>query len=213
MVKTFFTITVPLALSFLLSACSSNGAKKEEVVSTPPAIYKVDFDTSHGSFVVEVHTDWSPFGSARLYELVQKGFYDNNRFFRVVRGFVVQFGINGDPATNRNWATAGIPDEPPKAHNERGTLTFAASQLPNSRTTQLFVNLGDNSASLDPRGFAPVGKVISGMDVVDSLYGGYGEMAPNGPGPDPTMIQTEGNSYLTSKFPHLDYIRTATIEK
>jgi peptidyl-prolyl cis-trans isomerase A (cyclophilin A) len=206
--------TIPVIfVCSLFSGCSSSTEKKEESTSAPPAVYKVDFDTSRGPFVVEVHSDWAPYGSARFYELVKKGFYDSDRFFRVVRGFIVQFGINGDPAVNRDWMNSGIPDEGPKHPNERGTLTFAKSQLPNSRSTQLFINVNDNSAALDPQGFAPIGKVVSGMDTVDDLYAGYGEMAPQGPGPDPNQIQMEGNAYLTSKFPHLDYIKTATIEK
>jgi peptidyl-prolyl cis-trans isomerase A (cyclophilin A) len=207
------TISIALATCLLAGCSSSSSEKKEEAVSTPPAVYKVDFDTSRGPFVVEVHSDWAPYGAARFYELVRKGFYDNNRFFRVVRGFIVQFGINGDPAVNRDWMTSGIPDEGPRQPNERGTIVFAKSQLPNSRTTQLFINLADNAGALDPQGFAPFGKVVSGMDTVDNIYAGYGEMAPNGSGPDPAQIQIEGNTYLTSKFPHLDYIKTATIEK
>lgn len=187
--------------------------EKEEAVGAPPPVYKVNFDTSRGPFVVEVHSDWAPYGSARLYELVRKGFYDNDRFFRVVRGFIVQFGINGDPAINRDWATLSIPDDPMvEQHNARGTVVFAKSQMANSRTTQLYINLRDNSGSLDPQHFVPVGKVISGMETVDDIYGGYGEMAPNGPGPDPNQIQTEGNAYLTRRFPHLDYIKTATVD-
>ncbi len=163
--------------------------------------------------MVEVHSDWAPYGSARLYELVGKGFYDGNRFFRVLHGFVAQFGINGDPKVNREWMDSTIPDDPRIRHNVRGTLTFAATRLINSRSTQLFVNLRDNSETLDSQNFAPVGQVVSGMEVVDDLWGGYGEMAPNGQGPNPTQIQMEGNDYLQRLFPHLDYIKTATIVK
>jgi peptidyl-prolyl cis-trans isomerase A (cyclophilin A) len=207
------TVSIALASSFLAGCSSSNSEKKQEAVSAPPAVFRVDFDTSRGPFVVEVHSDWASYGSARFYELTKKGFYDNNRFFRVVRGFVVQFGINGDPAVNRDWMNSGIPDEGPKQPNERGTVAFAKSQLPNSRTTQLFINLADNSHMLDPKGFAPIGKVVSGMDTVDNIYAGYGEMAPRGSGPDANQIEIEGNSYLTGKFPHLDYIKAATVEK
>jgi peptidyl-prolyl cis-trans isomerase A (cyclophilin A) len=204
-------ITVLLGAGLFLSGCSSSSEKKEAAAGPPP-VYKIDFDTSRGLFVVEVHTEWAPYGSARLYELVTKGLYDNDRFFRVVRGFVVQWGINGDPAVNRDWMAANIPDDPRLQHNARGTLTFAKSQMQNSRSTQLFINLRDNSDSLDPQRFAPLGRVISGMDVVDDLYGGYGDMPP-GPGPDPSQIQMEGNAYLARRFPHLDYIKKATIEK
>ncbi len=205
-------ITVSLGLSVLLSGCSS-GEKKTEVATGPPPVYKIDFDTSHGQFVVEVHTDWAPYGSARVYELVKKGFYDGDRFFRVVRGFVVQFGISGDPAINRDWMSATIPDDPRLQHNVRGSVVFAKSQMANSRSTQLFINLRDNSESLDAQNFAPFGTVVSGMDIVDAIYAGYGDMPPNGAGPDPTQIQLEGNAYLDRLFPHLDHIKTATIEK
>jgi peptidyl-prolyl cis-trans isomerase A (cyclophilin A) len=208
------TITVSLGSILLLSGCSSSSeTAKNEVAALPPPVYKVDFDTSRGTFVVEVHNDWGPYGSARFYELVRNGFYDGDRFFRVVRGFVVQFGINGDPGVNRNWASSSIPDDPRTQHNERGTLTYAATGRPNSRATQLFINLGDNSQSLDHQGFEPIGKVISGMEVVDDIYAGYGEMAPRGPGPDTNQIQIEGNAYLTRQFPHLDYIKKVLIEK
>jgi peptidyl-prolyl cis-trans isomerase A (cyclophilin A) len=212
--RTTLAITVCLGSSFLFSGCSSSSTeKKEEAIGGPPPVYKVDFDTSRGPFVVEVHTEWAPYGSARVYELVRKGFFDGDRFFRVVRGFVVQFGINGDPAVNRDWMSASIPDDPRTQHNTRGTVVFAATRMANSRATQLFVNLRDNSDSLDPQRFAPIGTVVSGMEVVDDLYAGYGDMAPMGTGPDATQIQVEGNAYLTRRFPHLDYIKTATIEK
>jgi peptidyl-prolyl cis-trans isomerase A (cyclophilin A) len=204
-------ITISLGTVLFLCGCSSTSEKKEEVAAGPPPVYKIDFDTSRGPIVVEVHTEWAPYGSARLYELVKKGFFDGNRFFRVVRGFVVQWGINGDPAVNRDWMGATIPDDPRLQHNVRGSLVFAKSQMANSRSTQLFINLRDNSQSLDPQRFAPLGMVTSGMEVVDDLYAGYGDMAPSGPGPDATQIQMEGNAYLTRLFPHLDYIRKATI--
>lgn len=212
-VRSFSALTALCGCGLLLTGCSSSSEKKEEAVASPPPVYRIDFDTSRGTFVVEAHNDWAPFGSARLYELVRKGFYDNDRFFRVVRGFIVQFGINGDPAVNRDWAGLSIPDDPMVGqHNVRGTLVFAQSSMPNSRTTQLFINLRDNTSSLDPQHFVPVGKVISGMETVDDIYAGYGEMAPMGPGPDATQIQTEGNAYLTRRFPHLDYIKTARVE-
>jgi peptidyl-prolyl cis-trans isomerase A (cyclophilin A) len=141
---------------------------------------------------------------------VKTGFYDGNRFFRVVRNFVVQFGISGDPQLNRLWASANLPDDPVKQSNVKGTLTYA--QLgPNSRTTQLFINLKDNK-SLDRQGFAPIGKVISAMDTVERLYSSYGEMAPRGQGPDPSQIEVQGNTYLADHFARLDYIHKATIQ-
>jgi peptidyl-prolyl cis-trans isomerase A (cyclophilin A) len=205
------TIAVSFGISLFLCGCSSTSEKKQEASGGPPPVYKIGFDTSRGSFVAEVHTDWAPYGSARLYELVKNGFYDGDRFFRVVRGFVVQWGISGDPAVNRDWMNSTIPDDPRLQHNVRGTLVFAKTQMANSRSTQLFINLRDNSESLDPQRFAPVGTVTSGMDVVDDLYAGYGDMAPSGPGPDATQIQMEGNAYLARRFPHLDYIKKATI--
>ena len=208
-------IAAAVVLSVTISGCSSNsssGPKEETKAGPAPDLYKVNFDTSKGAIVVEVHRDWAPNGADHLYELVKAGFYDGDRFFRVVRGFVVQFGINGDPATHRRWAPVNIPDDRPTQANARGTLTYAATGMPNSRSTQLFINLHDNSQSLNPQGFAPVGQVIEGMDVVDDLYAGYGEMAPNGPGPDATQLQIEGNGYLTAKFPHLDYIKKASIQ-
>jgi peptidyl-prolyl cis-trans isomerase A (cyclophilin A) len=205
------TIAVSLGIGLFLCGCSSSVEKKEEVAGGPPPVYKVDFDTSRGAFVVEVHTEWAPYGSARLYELVKNGFYNGDRFFRVVRGFVVQWGISGDPAVNRDWMTATIPDDPRLQHNVRGSLVFAKSQMANSRSTQLFINLRDNSQILDSQRFAPLGMVTSGMEVVDDLYAGYGDMAPSGPGPDATQIQMEGNAYLARRFPHLDYIKKATV--
>jgi len=143
--------------------------------------------------------------------LVKTGFYDNARFFRIVRNFVVQFGIAADPKTQQLWANVALPDDPVIEHNRRGTVTFA-TRGPNTRTTQIFINLKDNSSSLDGQGFAPFGKVTEGMDVVDSFYNSYGEMPPMGQGPDPSLIQTQGQPYLDSHFPRLDYIKKATIQ-
>jgi peptidyl-prolyl cis-trans isomerase A (cyclophilin A) len=174
-----------------------------------PAVYQAKFDTSKGPFVIEVHRDWAPQGADRFYNLVKNGFFDNARFFRVIEGFMVQFGINGDPKIAAVWRDADIKDDPVKQSNERGTITFATAG-PNTRTTQVFINFADN-APLDGQGFSPFGKVVSGMEVVDSLYGGYGEGAPNGNGPDQGRIQSQGNAYLEQDFPKLDFIKTATI--
>jgi peptidyl-prolyl cis-trans isomerase A (cyclophilin A) len=175
-----------------------------------PATYKVKFDTSKGPFVVEVHRDWAPNGADRFYNLVKNGYYNDARFFRVISGFMVQFGINGDPKLNRVWRDANIKDDPVKASNKRGMITFATAG-PDTRTTQVFINFADNSG-LDDQGFAPFGEVISGMEAVDSLYAGYGEGAPRGDGPDQGLIQSQGNAYLNKHFPRLDYIKSATIE-
>ena len=174
-----------------------------------PATYKVKFDTSKGSFVVEVHRDWAPNGADRFYNLVKNGFYNDARFFRVISGFMVQFGINGNPQISKVWRDANIKDDPVKASNKRGMITFATAG-PDTRTTQVFINFGDN-AGLDDQGFAPFGQVISGMDVVDALYAAYGEGAPQGAGPDQGLVQSQGNAYLKKDFPKLDYIKTATI--
>jgi peptidyl-prolyl cis-trans isomerase A (cyclophilin A) len=176
-----------------------------------PATYKAKFETSKGTFVVQVTRAWAPVGADRFYNLVKNGFFDNGRFFRDIAGFMVQFGLNADPAINAKWRVARIPDDKVTQHNTRGMITFATSG-PNARTTQVFINFGDNS-NLDGMGFAPFGKVVSGMDVVDKLYSGYGEGAPNGAGPDQTRIQLEGNAYLTKSFPKLDYVKKATIER
>jgi len=177
---------------------------------TAPATFKANFDTSVGTFVVEVHRDWAPQGADRFYNLVKNGFYDGARFFRVIPGFMVQFGIAGDPSISTAWRAARIPDDPVKQSNKRGYITFAHAG-PNTRTTQVFINFGDN-ASLDAQGFPPFGQVATGgMAVVDKINGEYGEGAPRGRGPDQGRVQTEGNAYLMKDFPKLDYIKKATI--
>jgi len=186
----------------------SNPASLDEKA---PDVYKVKFDTSKGSFVVEVHRDWAPNGADRFYNLVKNGFYNDARFFRVISDFMVQFGINGNPKISQVWQDANIPDDPVKQSNIRGMITFATAG-PDTRTTQVFINFGDNAA-LDGQGFSPFGKVISGMDVVDSLYAGYGEGSPKGDGPNQGIVQSLGNAYLEKAFPQLDYIKTATIVK
>jgi peptidyl-prolyl cis-trans isomerase A (cyclophilin A) len=205
-----------IACSFLLSCSSPEPAKKEAATApakkeTAPEVFQVALDTSKGPIVIEVHRDWAPIGADQFYSLVKTGFYDGDRFFRVVRNFVVQFGINGDPKVNRLWSNVSLPDDPVKQRNTRGTVTYATAG-PNTRTTQLFINLKDNSAALDKTGFAPFGKVVSGMDAVESLYSSYGDMSPRGQGPDPTQIEIQGNDYLASHFPRLDYIKKATIQ-
>ena len=169
-----------------------------------PANFKVRFDTSKGPIVVEVHREWAPIGADRFYELVKAGFFDDARFFRIAKGFVVQFGINKDPQVEAKWRERAIDDDPVRQGNTRGTITFA-TRGPNTRTTQLFINLGNNQ-SLDGQGFAPFGQVVEGMEIVDGLYGGYGE-APQQP-----RIEMQGNSYLEREFPQLDFIKTAQVE-
>jgi peptidyl-prolyl cis-trans isomerase A (cyclophilin A) len=191
------------------AAAAGNLSDPAALNAKAPAVYQAKFDTSKGPFVVEVHRDWAPRGADRFYNLVKNGFYDNARFFRVIEGFMVQFGINGDPSVAAAWHDADIKDDPVKQSNGRGTITFATAG-PNTRTTQVFINFGDN-AGLDGQGFSPFGKVVSGMEVVDQLYGGYGEGAPNGNGPDQGRIQSQGNAYLEQDFPKLDFIKSATI--
>jgi len=177
--------------------------QSSEMRASAPASFRVRFETGGGPFVVEVTRAWAPHGADRLYNLVRHGFYDGARFFRVVPGFVVQFGLSGDPAVSARWRPATIADDPVTQHNTRGTITFATAG-PNTRTTQLFINYRDNSR-LDGMGFAPLGRVVEGMDVVDHIYAGYGER------PDQGRIEAQGNAYLAAQFPHLDSITRATI--
>lgn len=175
-----------------------------------PAKYRVKFVTTKGNFVVEVTRAWAPLGADRFYNLVKNGFFANASFFRVVQGFVVQFGMSADPAVSMAWQDAKIPDDPVAQSNLRGSLTFATSGR-NTRTTQLFINLKDNT-QLDRMGFSPFGKVVKGMEVVDRLYSGYGDARPGGRGPDQSRINNEGKSYLDKEFPKLDSIKEAVIE-
>lgn len=207
------TLLVPVVL--LLVACSNRGTSSNQLldptklnVQAPPT-FSVTFTTSKGSFVVQVQREWAPSGADRFYNLVSAGFYDGVRFFRTVKGFMVQFGINGDPAVSKAWKIANIPDDAVKESNKRGFVTFATAG-PNTRTTQLFINLVDN-IRLDPLGFAPFGRVTSGMEVIDALYGGYGEGPPGGQGPDQDRIEAEGNKYLEKEYPLLDSVKTARI--
>lgn len=174
-----------------------------------PEKYQVKLETTKGDVVIEVNRSWAPRGADRFYELVQSGFYDGTKFFRVIDGFMAQIGINGNPTVQEKWRDANIKDDPVVESNKRGYVSFATSG-PDSRSTQFFINFGDNS-NLDGMGFSPFGRVVEGMDVVDSLYNGYGEGVPRGRGPDQTRIQYEGNAYLENEFPKLDAIEKATI--
>ncbi len=175
-----------------------------------PAWFKVRFETSKGDIVVQVHRRWAPLGSGRFYNLARHGYFDGCRFFRVINGFMAQFGIHGDPNVSRAWREQMIKDDPVTQSNTRGRITYAKSARPHSRTTQLFINTRDNQR-LDADGFAPFGEVIEGMSVVDQLYSEYGEGAPRGSGPDQQRLQQEGNTYLERSFPKLDHIIKATI--
>ena len=185
-------------------------SRHADVNQKAPAQFKVKFVTSKGDFTVEVTRAWSPNGADRFYSLVKNNYYDEVRFFRVLKGFMAQFGIHGDPRIASVWQSANIEDDPVKQSNTRGMLCYAKASFPNSRSTQIFINYGDNSR-LDISGFSPFGKVIDGMEVVDKLYAEYGEGAPEGAGPSQVRLQQEGNAYLKRYFPDLDYIKTARI--
>lgn len=175
-----------------------------------PDQFVVKFKTTKGDILIDVHRDWAPHGADRFFNLVEAGYYSDVAFFRVIAGFMAQVGISGDPELNRIWREARIPDDPVKQSNKPGYVTFATAG-PNTRTTQIFINFGDNSR-LDRMGFAPFGQVRKeSMAVVNQLYVGYGEGAPRGRGPAQGRLQAEGNTYLRSAFPELDYIVEATI--
>jgi peptidyl-prolyl cis-trans isomerase A (cyclophilin A) len=178
---------------------------------TAPATYTLDVVTTKGDFVIDVHRDWAPNGADRLFNLAKSGFYSDVAFFRAIDNFMVQFGIHGDPSVSGVWKKARIKDDPAKESNTRGRVTFATAG-PNTRTTQMFVNY-KNNAMLDNQGFTPVGEVSEGMDIVDSLYKGYGEGAPRGRGPSQPRMQGEGNTYLKADFPELDYIVSMTVRE
>jgi peptidyl-prolyl cis-trans isomerase A (cyclophilin A) len=199
-------LAVTVALPTMAAAQPSLKNPASLTEKAPPT-YKVKLDTSAGPVVIEVHRDWAPLGADRFYNLVKNGFYDNTRFFRVLSGFMAQVGMNGDPAIQKVWGRANFNDDPVKQSNKRGFVTFAKTGAPNSRSTQFYINYGDNS-SLDPQGFAPFGQVISGMEFVDKLYT-YGKQNV----PDQGKITAEGNAYLQKEYPKLDYIKKATIEK
>lgn len=189
-----------LAVAIVSGSVLAQDASKS---TASPDTYRVRFETSCGDFTVEVQRKWAPLGADRFHELVKAGFYDECRFFRVVPGFVVQWGINGDPAVYTKWKDREIKDDKVTESNLKGFVTFA-SRGPDTRTCQLFINLDDNQG-LDNRGFAPFGKVIEGMDVVEKINAEYGGS------PNQSLIQEQGNEYLKANFPKLDYIKKATV--
>ena len=178
--------------------------KSDAIKQESPAEFTVLFATSAGDFKIHVTREWSPRGADRFYNLVKNGFYNEQCFFRVVPGFVVQWGISPDPELTKVWHTANILDDQVKQQNKRGRITFAKQNKPNTRTTQVFINYGEN-LNLDGMGFAPFGEVIEGMEVVDKINAEYGQQ------PNQGQISGRGNSYLEENFPNLDYIKTATI--
>jgi peptidyl-prolyl cis-trans isomerase A (cyclophilin A) len=177
-----------------------------------PESYRAKFATTKGDFVIEVTRAWAPLGADRFYNLVKNGFFTGASFFRVVPGFVVQFGVPANPEIAKVWMPATIKDDRPTQSNVAGYVTYAAAAAPNTRNTQVFVNLRDNS-SLDAQGFAPFGKVVEGVEVVEKLYGGYGDGPPFGKGPDQERVIREGKTYLDKNFPQLDSIKSAAIVK
>lgn len=208
MKSTIIAIVVTIGIFAMVAAGQTGG---NAVLKNPAALkdkapetFKADFELNNGKhFVIEVHRAWSPNGADRFYNMVKNGYFDGCRFFRVVPDFMVQFGIHGDPSISAPWRAARIADDPVKQSNKRGYVTFATAG-PNTRTTQIFVNFKDNSF-LDSQGFSPFGQVITGMDVVDSIYSADGER------PDQTQVQAQGNAYLTKSFPKLDSVKKATI--
>ena len=183
----------------------------ETLKAKAPDLYRVKFVTTHGDFVVEVHRDWAPLGADRLYNLVKNKFFTDNSFYRFSPGFIVQFGVHANPAVTKAWAAATIKDDPVKESNKKGTLTFAMGG-PNTRSTDFFINFKDNTP-LDGMGFSPLGTVTEGMDIVEGLYSGYGEMKGMGAGtgPDQPLVQSQGKAYLDKNFPKLDSIKSATV--
>ncbi len=183
----------------------------DRLAEVAPETFRVRFETTKGEFLVEVTRGWAPNGADRLYNLVKNGYYDGVYFHRVRAGFMAQFGTHGEPQVQVRWKEATIEDDPVLQSNTRGMLTYAKTGRPNSRSTQLFINYRDNS-NLDLQGFAPVGRVIEGMEVVDQLHSGYGEIADlEGNGPDTRYMEYEGNRYLEENFPDLDHIISATL--
>ncbi len=191
------------------TASSKTGAARPSLLNPAslrakaPEVFKAQFTTTKGDFVVEAHRDWAPLGTDRFYNLVKNGFFTNAAFFRVVPGFVVQFGLSANPAVNKAWEKAKITDDPVKQGNKRATIVFATAG-PNTRTTQLFINFNDNTP-LDAMGFAAFGTVVTGMDVVDMIYSGYGQR------PDQGQITDQGDAYLVKNFPMIDKIKLAKI--
>jgi peptidyl-prolyl cis-trans isomerase A (cyclophilin A) len=208
----YFSLCSALLACNLVKAADTNSpapstpdlTAPSKLTEKAPDTFKVRFDTTKGAFTVEVTRADSPNGADRFYNLVKSGYFKDIAFFRVVPGFMVQFGIHGDPKIAGAWREANIPDDAVKSSNTRGMLTFAKTGMPNSRSTQLFINFGNNTF-LDGQGFSPFGKVTDGMDVVDKINSDSGER------PDQMRIQTEGNAYLKKSFPNLDYIKSATI--
>ena len=208
-------LVVTIAALALAGCSSSTKTEKTEEKATKavkaPEKFYVKFETTKGDFIMEVIRNWAPRGADRFYELIQEKFYDGSRFFRVRPGFIVQFGISKNPQMSELWRQLKLPDDPVTQHNRRGFVSYAMAG-PGSRTTQIFINLADNSQRLDGSGFAPFGRVVEGIDVVDKLYASYGEVqALGGGGPDSQKIEAMGEEYLERSYPRLDKINQAII--
>jgi len=205
-------LAILILVLVVLGACRSSKGKRETTVDNPelkppPAVTKITrvrFETTAGDFMIVVHPDWAPLGAQRFLTLVAERYFDGAGFFRVVPGFVVQFGLAADPSMTARWEDTEFKDDPVTRSNTRGMVTFAKTPEPNSRSTQVFINFADNSR-LDPRGFAPFGEVVSGMDNVDKIRADHGQE------PDQEKISALGNAYLGEVFPNLDYIRNARV--
>jgi peptidyl-prolyl cis-trans isomerase A (cyclophilin A) len=196
----------PGATTVLLALIAA-GCQKPAPKVVVPEVYRVKFETSQGDFVVEVTRAWAPRGADRFHELVRVRYFDEGRFFRVVKGFIAQFGVHRDFNVHGTWRKLEIVDDPPREKNLRGTLSFAKSG-PNTRSTEVFINLADNQM-LDEERFVPFGRVVEGMDVVDKFYSGYGDLRPVGRDIDPGRVEGATNEYLVPRFPKLDYIKRA----
>jgi len=186
------------------AAAKPNLLDPSTLKATAPATFMVQFETTKGPFTMKVTRAWAPNGADHFYNLVRAGYFTDAAFFRVIPGFMVQFGISARPEVSRIWANSNIQDDPVKQSNKPGMVTFAQTSARNSRSTQLFINYGDNSR-LDADRFAPFGEVTKGMDVVEKIYSGYGEQ------PDQTAMTNQGKAYLDKNFPKLDHIVSATI--
>jgi peptidyl-prolyl cis-trans isomerase A (cyclophilin A) len=197
----------PASGLFAVILAGLTGCQKQEPKVIVPEVFRVKFQTSQGDFVVEATRAWAPHGVDRFHELIRKRYFDQSRFFRVVAGFIAQFGVHRDFNVHETWRQFFIVDDPRKEKNMRGTLAFAQSG-PNTRATEIFINLADNPM-LDEQGFVPFGLVVEGMDVVDKFYSGYGEVRPVGKEIDPGRVEEEANEYLVPRFPKLDYVKRA----
>jgi len=221
-VRRSIAIAVALFAPVLVTACGGDAGQSEspvarnpllrpqEFTETAPATFRVRLETSAGEVVIEVHRDWAPLGADRLYNLVKAGYYDDSRIYRVISGFMAQFGVNSDPYVSQAWKSQYIVDDPVTQSNSRGRIAFAKCGK-HTRTTEIFISYRDNSA-LDEQAFAPIGEVVEGMDVVDAFYADYGDGPPRGEGPYQAMARARGNEYFDADFPELTRIVRATVE-